>query len=760
MLLSPPFLPVRGNLSEDDWLAAAMTAEASGEGLFPVGERFEWHGGVHLIAPAAATSGAVQNVRAIADGTVVFVRQQTDATSPTDPLNYGGGYTSNGTVVIRHDTEIGVDSHGVAVTVRFYSVYQHLQGIKPAVAVGRVIYRKTEIGQAGHIYGQPNKFHFEIRCDDANLQRLVNRSTGDLTVTADGRTDVLFGSTYLLVPAGEALYPSKPLSNSTTAMTSVPPAHHGGPTTTQALASTGQTSEQLVVRLHYNDGHGAAQHRGDAVVSSFRPDGTVVGADITEADAEYQLFTTATKISGSYPATGRPTPAAVYEMLRFGRVVGPDALAPADIPHWREISHAGGRGWLNLNKTTIHRFTEADFPTWAGWKLADDDSDGDSRCNSAIVHAAVYGVGAGAPTPSPDHAAAQLRSDAVKARLRKVIAKFTSEWDASTAAQRWTWLQTATPENPTPLDAPNFARLLAHVQALCFALPELFTAQWTFDPREFIRQFRQSSWLSLNELSQMIPRQSGPVGRAHPPLPWATAQTRFRPYQIDLNRTFRKYGFQGCPRRVHFLAQTYIETAMWRTMREIGQAHSQTRNGVTTWPAPAMQYYQAFFGRGAMQLTWASNYESYGTFRAFPPAGAGHAYADNRITATSTHYWTNPNDGGVAKVWSPRYDPDDIASSTYNACDSAAWYWISKNTGHQLLNIDRVADTGVDAVSVGRVSVLVNGGGYGFAEREAFAPFIERFLGDGTETDATRTFTATRGQHTASVYVDFTPQRP
>jgi hydroxyethylthiazole kinase len=760
MLLSPPFLPARGNLSEDDWLAAAMPADASGEGLFPVGARFEWHGGVHLTAPAAVAGGGVQNVRAIADGTVVFVRQRTEAPSPDDPLNYGGGYTSNGTVVIRHDTEIGVDAHGAAVAVRFYSVYQHLNSIRTGIATGRPIYRKTEIGQAGHVYGQPNKFHFEICCDDANLQRMVGRAGGDLNTASDGRTDVLFGESYLHVPAGEALYPTKPLPGSTAAMTSVPPAHRGAPATTAPLQSSGNTAEPLVIGLRYANGTGAAGHQGDVTVTSYRPDGSVVGTALVEANFEYQLFDTVNKISASFPQTGRPTPAAVYEMLRFGRVVGPDALAPADVPHWRQISHSGGRGWINLNKTTIHRFTDADFPSWAGWQLADDDTDGDSRCDSAIVQAAVYGSGPTIQTPSPEHAAAALRMDAVKAKLRKVIARFPSEWDASTIDQRWNWLQTASPQNPQPLDAPNFARFKAHAQALCFALPELFTAQWCFDPREFIRHFRRSSWLSLNELTQLMPRQVGHASHSNPAMPWATALSRFQARQVDLNKVFRKYGFEGMARRTHFLAQTYIETAMWRTMREIGQAHSQTRNGVAYWPAPAMEFYQAFFGRGAMQLTWAANYESYGLFRAFPAAPAGHAYADARITATSTHYWSNPHDGGIAKVWAPRYDPDDVASNSYNACDSAAYYWISKNTGHQLLNIDRVADTGIDEASVGRVSVLVNGGGYGFAEREAFAPFIERYIGDDTAVDATRTFNATRGTHVYPIYVDFTPQRP
>ena len=78
MLISPPFLPARGaTQTENDWLDACMTGGAPGEGAFPVSFNLGWHGGVHLTAPAAnpATAGNLtEKVRAIADGTVVFVR--------------------------------------------------------------------------------------------------------------------------------------------------------------------------------------------------------------------------------------------------------------------------------------------------------------------------------------------------------------------------------------------------------------------------------------------------------------------------------------------------------------------------------------------------------------------------------------------------------------------------------------------------------------------------------------------------------------
>ncbi|MDT0356667.1 hypothetical protein RJO15_12860 [Herbaspirillum huttiense F1] len=73
MLISPPFLPPRTEQqSEDEWLDLAMNGDAPGRGAFPVSFNLGWHGGIHLTAPKAGN--AHEPVRAIADGTIVFVQ--------------------------------------------------------------------------------------------------------------------------------------------------------------------------------------------------------------------------------------------------------------------------------------------------------------------------------------------------------------------------------------------------------------------------------------------------------------------------------------------------------------------------------------------------------------------------------------------------------------------------------------------------------------------------------------------------------------
>lgn len=69
--------------------------------------------------------------------------------------------------------------------------------------------------------------YFEICVDDANIKRLLgkdraNLSAADATPTKDGRTDAVFGSTYVYLP-------------STTLVQSITPTSHMRATTDQTL---------------------------------------------------------------------------------------------------------------------------------------------------------------------------------------------------------------------------------------------------------------------------------------------------------------------------------------------------------------------------------------------------------------------------------------------------------------------------------------------------------------------------------------------
>ncbi|RDS78718.1 hypothetical protein DWU98_21475, partial [Dyella monticola] len=85
-----------------------------------------------------------------------------------------------------------------------------------------------------------------------------------------------------------------------------------------------------------------------------------------------------------------------YELPRYSHVLGPDALHPDDRDssgrhtHFREVyyltENGSRRGWINLYDEAIHVFSDADFASVFGWRSADDDTDGDARCDAMPVY--------------------------------------------------------------------------------------------------------------------------------------------------------------------------------------------------------------------------------------------------------------------------------------------------------------------------------------------------------------------------------------
>jgi predicted chitinase len=774
MLISPPFLLPRHNAETDnDWIDRCMQGGHPGDGAFPLSLNLGWHGGMHLIAPMSGPQP--EPVRAIADGTVAFMRApaaQPSGPLPADhPQAYRGRWTDNGVVVLRHETEIGEGLHG---QVTYFSIYMHLARIHPSVQHGRQISRKAEIGAAGQIYGEPHRIHFEIVCDDANLRALVGRSAGDLPVESDGRLDAVYGQMYFHLPAGTLFFDEKPLDHLPIAHSQPDRPRPGAPKPpAQALSAVHTSEEPLIVALRHAGGEGAEGHRGSAYLTTLRPDGTSLGSALEEVDAEYNLYTRANEISRAYASNAQPAPSAVYELLRFGRVVNTanEALTPADVPHWREVRYPGGQGWVNLNAAGVRKFSDADFPHWQLWRLVDDSADQDSRCDSPTLRAWLDISGDG--QIDPIEATARLADAQVKLKLAHAICKIPTEWDAATIERRWGWLKTPTAENPHPFTEADFEALKAHIEASALfpggiGLP---ASHWHFQPREFLKQFRHCCWLSRAELAGLLPRTSKkgwPGASANVQISWDSAMGRWANLAASVNSILRKYIITSPARRTHFLAQVYIETDLLQVLREYGRGQKNRRG---EWPAPAMQYYTVFYGRGLMQLTWPDNYDKYGGFRstAALPDEVGPLYADpyGRISTTSLHYWADPRqrgdriNEGLRRKWAPRYDPEKIADNVYNAADSAGFYWVSKTIGNGSLNINRVCDRGIDRATVGRVSVLVNGGSYGYFERLAYAAYITRFLMDGTEDSTSEQFVEESPSGlTATVTVDYSAQRP
>ncbi len=551
MIVSPPFLRLTD--------APACDAQSI-EDAMP-GDAID-HGGIRIHAPSAT-----EPVRAIADGTVVYRREN-------KPLTYQGTAYATGCVVIRHTTEIGAitrpDGTDTLTSLTYYSITLHLASLdKDLPALNQPIWRKDRLGLAGNIAGEGEQIHLEIVCGDEDIQSLVGRRTGRLALEQNGRVDALYGTVYVFVPSGAALHAAQPA---------------GAPGSPSAT-----TAEDLVIGIDYAS--------GDARLTTWRlAGGAPVGVVTEPGQSEYRLYDQALERHHASPAGSSPS--GWHELMRLGRKLGPDPL-PADAPHWRRIQLPdGSESWIDLNAAATRKYSDADFPHWRGWRLVDGDTTAD-----------------GCPTDADTSQTRMHRLCASVAQERpaRTICKLPTEWSREDAATRWQWAKEAgNPCNPEPLSASARATFVEFAQALCFweGLPEtdrqrLGKKHWHFHPREFITHMRKCSWLSESEFRQILPthviRDAGEKGYA-----WERVHTDldrkagiFQTHRVPQNYMMRRYGINTPARMAAYFGNSIQGTQWWEKLHE----------------EDTQAWYFPWDGRGFLQLTHPCNYMDYWRFK-------------------------------------------------------------------------------------------------------------------------------------------------
>lgn len=179
----------------------------------------------------------------------------------------------------------------------------------------------------------------------------------------------------------------------------------------------------------------------------------------------------------------------------------------------------------------------------------------------------------------------------------------------------------------------------------------------------------------------------------------------------ELNEAFRKYEINTCVRRIHFLAQCYLET--WRFTK----AYEDTTK------AAGYKGGADFLGRGLIHLTNDYNYLAY--YDAVNATTYAKLYK-NRIGEGVIDYIRRISGDATLKADAQkllevmekvRAFAKNLSTDIHYAVDSAVWFW-KKN------KLNEIADTD----DVRAVSVKVNGGTNGLPEREYYTKIFKEAM--------------------------------
>jgi hypothetical protein len=451
-------------------------------GRYPVSGNFQWHNGLHLQAPVAS-NGKYLSACAIADGTIVHAETTMKApnTDVDDAQNFpvrgsGPEWSDNGIVIIKHTLPIGRrdDEKKTQIDLEFFSVYMHLKSLSKGVAKDKPIKRNAILGECGKIYNEPAELHFEICMNKDNLKELLGKTPDEhkhspSIPSADGRSDSVFGNTYIYLPADTPTSRTAPSSH------------------TRQLEPATRLAQAQWVEISY---------AGDATLRSYTSEGAPIGNSV-EPHGEWRLSIEAEKRHNSLKDAGLASSAnGWYQLLRFGRRLNLAVALADNAAHWREVVTPEGLRWVDLNAANTRKLSGADFPAIAGWMCIDDDTEhNDQRCDSKVLKHMVCSVLTDAAHftaayNSPDTMDDLLDRPTVRQQMRRMICKFPSEFDRTTYKERYGWMLAAFYQGDP--EAKGWKSLCEHIEALTFKeLPDEYTkADWHIHPVEFVALMR------------------------------------------------------------------------------------------------------------------------------------------------------------------------------------------------------------------------------------------------------------------------------
>ena len=715
MIISPPFLPQSELTSSDEtdtdpMMTAVEAFEPGYHGVFPVTFDRRWHGGIHLV-PGTPD----EPVRAIADGEVVAYRVSEnpisdghiDELTGQEALN-----TNNGFVLLRHVTDTG-DGR----TITFYSLYMHLldltaqqslTGQQPAnfpqdasstalaawllqagdgvkEGEGKKVHRKDILGHWGQSQGLRH-LHFEVFMTEEDFTAWFAQSGNFVQLgeknPAQPTSDDWWGHAYFVIPA-------------TAEFVARPGTPHDDPWfPALGAGKLPNDRSKLYVEAYFHKGQRYTRAwldengDGNCVLLTSQP------IKDSFPDYEYKLYERALAFYSTCPSDG-------YELLRFGRILSPSPTlnSAQEKATWVAvpIDANGTQSYVDISKTSIVKLSDADFPFFAGWQKIDSDNaplDANGLFSYRRLRQLVGDATATAYEVSQDDPKFSLddqltyyvqANDTVRNDLAGFVCHTKSEWDPVNNDQRYQDLNK--PDGYfgkcKDTDPEGYERFTGFLKKLQFMdqVPSLAGGKkfWFFHPLAFIRHFRKCGWLSLKELKQLLPRN---VVQKATPWKWQTVSVHgadsmlsaSNPNAIQrrltLNNAIRKYGIQSRVRMACFFGNATEETQWFQKYHE----------GSPYW-------YKPWDGRGMLQLTHASNYIKYWTFRGLPVASDVKVTLDQHTHLADSH---RPIQNGHKGMYDPTNSLSDASThisseiierrnataNPFEAADSAGCYWI------------------------------------------------------------------------------------
>ncbi|KVM84382.1 M23 family metallopeptidase [Burkholderia stagnalis] len=717
MIISPPFLPDAGlaaptGANPDPMMDAVDKFECA-HGIYPIAFDRRWHCGVHLLPN---TKGKVY---AIADGEIVAYR--------VCQHGVDDGTSHTGFVLLKHTTETGEGR-----TLTFYSLYMHLlplveyqqhgadakelpyeflrkptgpvsKGqVTPAVSgEGKKVRRKDVLGWLGWYRGMPH-LHFEIFMLPEDFDAYFGHTQlGNSTPTPPTGTD-WWGHAYFVIPAGSMFrrLPEKVDAHNKLHGIEFKPGQEGSNTL------------PLLVETYFNRG---SKYTNVWSVAQDDSRTLLTPQPVEEKDYEYDLYKRATALYSTCPSDG-------YELLRFGRILAArKTLAEEARVTWMKVTWATGRvGYIDINDTKIHKFSDADFLSSMGWqKISEGNTpfDNDGLCDidalKKIVKAAADSEQPTVVLETTEVQKANVLSnyvkynDQVRQQLRGLVCNAPSEWDSTHNEERYArLLDEGSFYHGDDKGYNDFMKYLKEVQFWNKTGLPAGQRLWFFHPLAFIRHFRKSAWFSKDEFALLYPdsRMSGNAG------------TIREKYRKPLNFSLRKYGLVSYLKQSHFLGQGAVESNFLCTMQEssmVGRVTEtavygsrtnpisvKSENDLGHWygeiPSEDDPYYrltkynsrgelitssydwrmgncdredaQKFRGRGFKQLTFRSNYSDYWLYRGW--------ISQSGFTAA---WWTDPQYEAkhrslMTKIPARIDKPQIVATEPENCLDSGAWF--------------------------------------------------------------------------------------